>query len=100
MDFQKDVVEQSASQAVLVDFWAPWCGPCRMLGPVLEDLEKQAGGKWKLVKINVDDHPELAQTYGIRSIPAVKIFKAGKVVEEFVGVLPADRIEQTLNPHL
>lgn len=99
-DFEQDVIKQSADKPVLVDFWAPWCGPCKMLAPALEELAGKADGKWAFVKVNVDEKPELASQYGVRGIPNVKLFKAGEVADEFTGVRPADQIESWLAPHL
>ncbi|MDX1430718.1 MAG: tetratricopeptide repeat protein, partial [Rhodothermales bacterium] len=77
-------------------FWAPWCGPCRILGPVLEELASKNGDAWTLVKVNTDQHQELSVQYGIRGIPAVKMFVGGKVVDEFTGALPKHAVEQWL----
>jgi putative thioredoxin len=95
-DFQREVIERSYSVPVLVDFWAEWCAPCRMLSPVLERLAQRANGRWVLAKVNTEEHPELAYRYGVRSIPNVKLFVDGEVVDEFVGALPEYVIEQWL----
>jgi putative thioredoxin len=98
--FHNEVVNASASQPVLVDFWAPWCGPCRALGPVLEQLADETEGKVKVVKVNTDENQDLAQQFQIRSIPAVKLFRGGKVVAQFEGAQPLSRVRAFLEPHL
>ncbi len=85
-DFATDVIAASQTTPVIVDFWAEWCGPCKMLKPTIEKAAAEAGDRWKLVAVNVDNHGDLAQQYGIRSIPNVKLFHKGKVIAEFVGV--------------
>jgi putative thioredoxin len=93
-DFQREVIDRSHKEAVLVDFWAPWCGPCRMLGPVLERLANEPGSAFTLVKINSDHNQQLAMQYGVRGIPNVKAFVNGKLVDEFVGAQPEPMVRQ------
>jgi putative thioredoxin len=92
-NFMKDVIEASRSQPVIVDFWAPWCGPCKQLGPIIERVVRAAGGKVRLVKINVDESPELAQQLRIQSIPMVYGFVQGQPVDGFAGALPESQIK-------
>ena len=92
-DFVKDVIEASRQQPVLVDFWADWCGPCKQLTPVIEKVVKNAKGKVRLVKMNIDQHPEVAGQLGIRSIPAVIAFKNGQPVDGFMGAVPETQIQ-------
>jgi putative thioredoxin len=96
-DFQQKVVERSSQVPVVVDFWAEWCGPCRTLGPALEKAVNGRDGQIELAKIDTDRNPRIAQEYQIASIPAVKAFKDGKVVAEFIGAVPPARIEAFLN---
>jgi len=90
--FRQDVIAESMKQPVLVDFWAPWCGPCKTLGPVIEKSVKSAKGKVKLVKMNIDEHPQIAGQLGIQSIPAVIAFDKGQPVDGFVGALPESQV--------
>ncbi len=90
--FAKDVIEESTRQPVLVDFWAPWCGPCRTLGPIIEKVVRASGGAVRLVKMNIDDHPQVAGQLGIQSIPAVIAFAGGQPVDGFVGALPESQV--------
>ena len=99
-DFGKDVLERSFTVPVLVDFWAEWCGPCRTLGPILERLSQTADGRWVLAKVDTDKHQEIASRYNVRSIPNVKLFADGAVVNEFHGALPETTVRQWLGRSL
>lgn len=93
-NFDQEVIK--SDKIALVDFWAPWCGPCQMMGPIIEELAKEVGDKFKVGKLNVDENPETSQKYGIMSIPAIKIFKGGQVVKEFVGVQDGGSLKSEL----
>jgi putative thioredoxin len=95
--FERDVIEQSQTLAVVVDFWAGWCGPCRALGPVLEEAVEKREGQVVLAKVDTDANPEIARRFGIQGIPAVKAFRNGEVVDEFVGVQARAQIERFLD---
>ncbi len=96
--FKQEVLESEAP--VLVDFWAPWCGPCRMVAPVVEEIAEQYDGQVKVVKVNTDENPSVASQYGIRSIPTLMIFKGGQRVDMVVGAVPKTTLANTLEKYL
>jgi putative thioredoxin len=99
-NFEKEVIEKSKEIPVVVDFWAQWCGPCQMLGPILEKIAKEYDGKFILAKANVDEAKEKAAGYGVMGIPSVKMFKDGKIVDDFVGAIPEEAIKKWLDKNL
>ncbi len=99
-NFESEVIAASMTTPVLVDFWAPWCGPCKSLGPILEKLENDYAGRFKLVKINSDDEQQIASAFGIRSIPTCILLKNGQPVDGFMGAMPEGQVKQFLDKHL
>ncbi len=96
--FKQEVLENETP--VLVDFWAPWCGPCRMVAPVVDEISEQYDGQVKVVKVNTDENPSIASQYGIRSIPTLMIFKGGQRVDMVVGAVPKTTLANTLEKYL
>ncbi|MDP6779964.1 MAG: thioredoxin domain-containing protein, partial [Candidatus Latescibacteria bacterium] len=98
--FEEDVIQASYKLPIVVDFWAGWCAPCQILGPVLEKLADQADGAWWLAKVDMDANPDVSQAHGISGIPAVKLFHEGKEIAQFAGALPEPQVAQWLDEHL
>jgi thioredoxin 1 len=97
-NFDQEVLKSDIP--VLVDFWAPWCGPCRMVSPLVDELAEELAGKLKVVKVNTDENQEIAVKYGIRSIPTLGIFKDGNIVDGVIGAVPKQAIKNKVLPHL
>jgi thioredoxin 1 len=92
--------EVEGQGTVLVDFWAPWCGPCKMIAPVLEELDKEIGDRVKIAKVNVDDNPESASRFGVMSIPTLIVFKNGEPVDKIIGFQPKDALKSVVSRHI
>jgi thioredoxin 1 len=98
-NFQKEVLDEK-SMPVVVDFWAPWCGPCKIVGPIIEELAKEYTGKVKIGKVNVDDNSEVSGTFGVMSIPTIMVFKNGQPVKTLIGAQPKDVLKKAIDESL
>ena len=99
-NFMAEVVDASFDQPVIVDFWAPWCGPCKMIAPTIDAVANDYSGKVRVGKVNTDDNPKTASSYSISAIPTVLVFKGGQVVDRFVGVVNKDKLVTSLNAQI
>ncbi|QID32828.1 thioredoxin [Pampinifervens florentissimum] len=97
-NWQAEVI--NSDKPVVVDFWAPWCGPCRIIAPIVEELAMEMGDRVKFGKLNTDENPNIAMRYGIRAIPTIMLFKNGEVVDTRIGVQPKEALRQMINSHL